>query len=271
MRFADRIVLITGGTRGIGKTLAMTLAREGATVVLNYRQDEAAANATLAELETLGARASAFKADLEDPVQIDALFDDIEDRHGRLDGFVSNAAASAFKHIRDLNVRNLDRTYALNVRAFVLGAIHAVRLMKGGGRIVALSSYGSARAYPTYANLGAAKAAVEAWVRYMALEFAPVGVNVNAVSGGLIDTDSLDFFYNKVPGMPSIQTVLAKVPKGRPGTPQEIAAVIAFLLGPESEYLTGQTVVVDGGLSVVAPPYHAEATAPLRLPTHCEA
>jgi NAD(P)-dependent dehydrogenase (short-subunit alcohol dehydrogenase family) len=262
MKFTDKVVLITGGTRGIGKALARTLAREGATVILNYRRNTAAAEETLSELLELGAKVQTIQADLEDPAQIDSLFEQISARYARLDFFVSNAAASAFKHILDLNAGNLDRTYALNVRALVLGAIHAVRLMKEGGRIVVLSSYGSQRAYPTYANLGSAKAASEAWVRYMAVEFAQYGINVNAVSGGIIHTDSSKFFY-RVPGMPPLDAVLAKVPKGRTGTAQEVADVVAFLLAPESDYITGQTIVVDGGLSIVTPPFHCDATPPL--------
>jgi enoyl-[acyl-carrier protein] reductase III len=263
MSAADKIALITGGTRGIGKALAVRLAQAGAVVLLNYKQNEEAAQATVEEIRGLGGRAQLHKADLEDPEQIAGMFQQIARRHGRLDYFVSNAAASAFKPILDLNVRNLDRTFALNVRAFVLGAIHAVRLMhKQGGRIVVLSSYGSQRAYPTYANLGSAKAAIETWVRYMAIEFAPHGVNVNAVSGGIIDTESLAFFY-RVPGVPPLEEVLAKVPKARRGTAQEIADAVAFLLSPQSEYITGQTLVVDGGLSVVSPPFWSDTTAPL--------
>lgn len=266
MKFADKIALITGGTRGIGKTLALSLASEGATLVLNYRQNEVAAQATVEQIERLGRHATVFKADLEQPEQIDALFEHVQARHGRLDYFVSNAAASAFKPILSLNVRNLDRNFALNVRAFVLGAIRAVPLMKDGGRIVVMSSYGSIRAYPTYANLGSAKAAIEAWVRYMAVEFAARKINVNAVSGGLIETDSLHYFYGKVAGMAPMQTVLSKTPKGRPGTAQEMADVAAFLLSPESEYITGQTIVVDGGLTVAAPPYAHDTSAPLAPP-----
>ncbi len=265
MRFSDKIALITGGTRGIGKALALTLARAGATLALNYKQNEQAAAATRAEVESLGGQAVTLKADLEDPEQIDSMFKEIERRYGRLDFFVSNAAASAFKRILDLNARNLDRTFALNVRAFVLGAIRAVPLMRQGGRIAVLSSYGSIRAYPTYANLGSAKAAIEAWVRYMAVEFAPYGINVNAVNGGIIETDSAAFFY-RVPGMPPLEGVLAKVPKRRQGTAQEVADAVAFLLAPESEYITGQTLIVDGGLSVVSPPFHSDASPPLALP-----
>jgi NAD(P)-dependent dehydrogenase (short-subunit alcohol dehydrogenase family) len=266
MSFQGKVALITGGTRGIGKALALTLARGGATLVLNYKQNEQAAAQAVREVEALGGRARTIRGDLEDPAAIDALFDAIRDEFGKLDFYVSNAAASAFKKILDLKVHNLDRTWALNVRAFVLGAIRAVPLMKDGGRIVVMTSYGSTRAYPTYAALGSAKAALEAWVRYMAVEFAPYGVNVNAVNGGLIQTDSLDYFYSRIPGMPRMETVLSKIPKGRPGTAQEVSDAIAFLLGPHSSYITGQTLIVDGGLSVVSPPFYADASPPLALP-----
>jgi enoyl-[acyl-carrier protein] reductase III len=151
----------------------------------------------------------------------------------------------------------------MNVRSFVLGAQHAVALMPAGGRIVALSSYGSIRAYPTYANLGSAKAAIEAWVRYMAVEFGARGINVNAVNGGIIETASSEYFYN-VPGMAPLSAVLPRIPKGRMGTAQEVADVIAFLLSPAAEYITGQSIVVDGGLSVIAPPFLNEMSSPLR-------
>jgi NAD(P)-dependent dehydrogenase (short-subunit alcohol dehydrogenase family) len=265
MIFRDKVALITGGTRGIGKALALTLARDGANLVVNYKQNEETAAHTVRELEALGVRAMAVRADLEDPTAIERLFDAIRDDFGKLDYYISNAAASAFKKILDLKAHNLDRTWALNVRAFVLGAIRAVPLMKDGGRIVVMTSYGSMRAYPTYASLGAAKAELEAWVRYMAVEFASHDVNVNAVSGGLIETDSLGYFYGRVPGMPALSTVLSKIPKARPGSAQEVADAIAFLLGPHSSYITGQTLVVDGGLSVVAPPFYADATPPLSL------
>ncbi|HEY2554441.1 MAG TPA: SDR family oxidoreductase, partial [Candidatus Cybelea sp.] len=103
------------------------------------------------------------------------------------------------------------------------------------------------------------------WVRYMAAEFAPRGINVNAVNGGLIDTESCAYFYKNVAGMAPIEGVLSKLPKARMGTPQEVADTIAFLLAPESEYITGQTICVDGGLSVIAPPFFADTSPPLSL------
>ena len=261
----NKIALITGASRGIGRTLALTLAAEGATVVVNYKKNADLAEKVVADVTDAGGQGIAVQADVETEDGITALFDAVADRYGRLDFFVANAAASAFKNIVDLKPHHLDRSYAMNMRSFVLGAQQAIKLMDQGGRILTLTSYGSIRAYPTYATLGAMKAAVEAWVRYMALEFAPYGINVNAVNGGLIDSDSLEFFYN-VPGMAPMQTVLDRIPKQRPGTVQEVADTCAFLLSPASEYITGQTIAVDGGLSIVAPPYFADVDAPLTLP-----
>ncbi len=261
---AGRVALITGSSRGIGRTLALALAAQGGSVVVNYKQNEELAKEVVGEVEEAGGKAIAVRADIEDPEQIHALFDAAREEFGRLDYFVSNAAASSFKSIKDLGVHNLDRSYAMNVRAFVLGAQRASEMMDNGGRIVALSSYGSIRAYPTYANLGAAKAAVEAWVRYMAVEWAPLGINVNAVNGGIIESDSSAYFYD-VEGMPSLEEqVLPKIPKARQGSVKEVANCVEFLLEPRSEYVTGQSLVVDGGLSIVSPPFFDDATGPLR-------
>lgn len=264
-RFEGKVALITGSSRGIGRALALTLAREGARIAVNYNRNADLAAATVGAIEELGSNAVAFQANVENPEEIDKLFDQVESAFGRLDCFVSNAAASSFKKILDLKAHNLDRSFDLNVRAFVLGAQRAVKLMPDRGRIVAISSYGSIRAYPTYANLGSNKAAIEALVRYMAVEFAPLGINVNAVNGGLIDTESCAYFYERVPGMAPIESVLAKIPAQRMGTPQEVADTIAFLLAPESAYITGQVICVDGGLSVIAPPFYADTSPPLSL------
>lgn len=257
-----KVAVITGASRGIGRALALQLASSGCTVVVNYKKNLELAEKTVAEISSLGGTGLAVQADVEEVSGVDTLFSAVRSSFGRLDYFVSNAAASAFKNIMDLKPHHLDRSHALNLRAFVLGAQHAVRLMDDGGRIVTLSSYGSTHAYPTYATLGAMKAAAEAWVRYMAMEFAPHGINVNGVSGGLIASDSLDYFYS-VPGMADMRTVLDRVPLRRPGTAEEIAGTVMFLLSPAAAYITGQTIVADGGLSVVAPPFQGDMRPPL--------
>jgi len=262
---AGKVALITGSSRGIGRTLAHSLAAQGGSVVVNYKQNADLAEEVVKRVGEGGGKGIAVQADMEDPEQIHALFDAAREEFGRLDYFVSNAAASSFKPIRELGVHNLDRSYAMNIRAFVVGAQQAVELMNEGGRIVALSSYGAIRAYPTYANLGAAKAALEAWVRYMAVEWAPLGINVNAVNGGIIESDSSPYFYG-VEGMASLDQVLPKIPKGRMGSVKEVADCVEFMLEPRSEYVTGQSLVVDGGLTIISPPFFDDVGEALRLP-----
>lgn len=263
--YSGTVALITGSSRGIGKCLALKLAAEGASVVVNYRKNADLADQVVAAARQAGGDGLAVQADVENPEEIARLFDTVAKHYGRLDFFVNNAAASAFKKIVDLKVHHLDRSYATNLRPFVLGAQEAITLMDAGGRIVAVSSYGSMRGFPTYAALGSYKAGIESFVRFMAVEFAGYGINVNAVNGGLIDSDSLEYFYT-IPGMAPMQTVLDKIPLGRPGTVDDMANAIEFLLSPKSAYITGQTIVVDGGMTVAGPPYYHDTTEPISLP-----
>lgn len=255
--FEGKIALITGGSRGIGRALALTLAARGSTAIIGYRRNEEAANDTVAAIERLGSSGLAIRADLESLEEIGAMFDQVQERFGRLDFFVSNASASNFRPMMELKPHHLERTFNTNVRAFVVGTQRAAAMMDRGGRIVVLSSYGSLRVFPTYANLGATKAALEMWSRYMAAELAPQGINVNAVTPGIIESDSSAYFYDTGLVAP-LDTVVPKIPKRRLGTVQEAADTVLFLLSPASEYITGTTLVVDGGLVAVSPPFPSE-------------
>jgi enoyl-[acyl-carrier protein] reductase III len=236
------------------------LAARGATPIINYRRNDEAARAVLAEIEGMGVRGVALRADLESIEETEAMFEQIKQRFGRLDFFVSNASASNFRPFMELKPHHLERTFNLNVRAFVMGTQYAARLMDRGGRVVVLSSYGSLRTFPTYANLGSAKAAAETWARYMAVELAPLGINVNVVIPGIIQSDSSAYFYNTGLVAP-IESVISKIPKQRLGTVQEAADCVLFLLAPASEYVTGTTLVVDGGLTAVSPPFPGDMDA----------
>jgi len=244
------IVLITGGSRGIGRAIALRLARQSpAHVLIAYCMNHQAARATVADLQALGVDASAHPTDLDRPELIGEMFDLVEDRWGRLDVFVSNAARAAFRPVLELSARSWQRTMNLNARAFLLGAQRAARLMRrnGGGRIVGVSSLGASHYIPGYAGLGAAKAAIESLTRYLAAELAPSGIRVNAVSGGFVDTESmrLNPEYDEL-----VRYVVSRTPAGRVGEPEDLAGVVAFLCSPDSDWIQGQVLLADGGMSL---------------------
>jgi enoyl-[acyl-carrier protein] reductase III len=250
--------IVTGGSRGIGREIALRLAGAGRTVVLTYRRGAEEAAATVATIEERGGAARAQHLELEDADGIDALFRLVGDLPP-VGTLVANAAATAFKPIEAFNAPNLERSWATNARSFVLLAQRAVPSMRrlGAGRIVAVTSYGSTRAFPNYGALGADKAAVESWVRHMAAEWGPDAVTVNAVNGGVFDTASSRAYY-AARGTPDLDDVVRRVPLRRTGTPAEAAAAVAFLCSADAAYITGQVLAVDGGLTVVAPPFPAD-------------
>lgn len=250
MSIEGGVALITGGTRGIGRAIALRLAREKPRhIVCVYCTNHQAARDTVAEIRATGVDASALATDVGDPKLLQQLFAQIEERHGRLDVFISNAARTAFRPVMDITVRGWNRIHELNTLAFLVGSQLAAALMKksGGGRIVALSSLGSRVCPPEYAALGANKAAMESLARYLALELAPSNINVNVVSGGYVDTPTMRLHpqYDQI-----AQHVLSRTPAGRLARPEDLAEVVAFLCLPSSDWIRGQTIIADGGFSL---------------------
>jgi enoyl-[acyl-carrier protein] reductase III len=247
----DQIVLITGASRGIGRAIALRLAREGpAHIVVGYCSDYQSALRTTSDLAALGVEASAARVDVGQEDLVQQLFDGVRERFGRLDVFVSNAARTALRPAVELSAHAWQRIMDINARAFLLGARHAAALMRpnGGGRIVAISSLGSRFSVPGYAALGAAKATIEALARYLAAELAPWGINVNVVCGGFIDTDTM----RHLPDYEALtKQIAAHTPAGRLGRPEDLAGVVALLCSPDADWIRGQTLVADGGYSLV--------------------
>lgn len=245
-----QVAVVTGGSRGIGRAISVRLAAAGADVVVNYFLNREAAEKTAAEVRTHGVRTHLVQADMKDPAQIRNLFGEVEAHFGGLDILVSNAASGVFRPVNDLTAKHWDWMMNTHPRALLLCAQAALPLMRGRkGRIVSVSSIGSQRAIPQYAGMGASKGALEALTRYLAVEYAPFGVTVNAVSGGAVSTES----WQQLPEVESIiEAIRQKTPAGRIVRPEDIAEVVLFLCSPQAEMIRGQVLVVDGGYSLTA-------------------
>jgi enoyl-[acyl-carrier protein] reductase III len=245
----QKVALITGGTRGIGKAIARKFAENGYDLVLNYLRSKSNATETKEELEQYGVKVHLVKANVGDVSNISSLFNEIEETFGRLDVFVNNAASGVLRPLLDIEESHWDWTQDINAKAYFFAAKEASRLMErsGGGYIVALSSLGSIRVLPNYVTVGVSKAALEAITRYLAVELANKNIVVNAVSGGAVDTDALKHFPNRE----ELLAAGANNPAGRIVETEDLANVVYFLCTPQAFMIRGQTIIVDGGLSLL--------------------
>lgn len=242
--------LVTGGSRGIGRAIAIRLAEAGADVAINYLRNKKPAEDTAAEVRSKGVRALLVKGNVADPASHDGTFSAIQEAFGGLDILVSNAASGVIKPALELTPKHWAWTMDINAAALLPLAQRAVAAMgAAGGHVVAVSSLGAVRAIPNYAAVGASKAALESLVRHLAVELAPRGVRVNAVSAGVVDTDALKHFPNRDL---MLTESARRTPAGRLVEPTDVADAVLWLVSPLASMVVGQTVVVDGGYSVVA-------------------
>lgn len=246
--FRGKVAVISGGSRGIGRATALEFARRGADVAITYYRRRSAACEVVRDVETAGRKGLAVRADFSDQSDVRRVFDTVQAQFGRVDCYVSNAASAFFKPLADLEPFHWDYVLAANLTATLTGCRCAYELMPGAaGAIVLVSSLGSRRYLQRYGALGACKAAVESLGRSLAVEFAP-GVNVNTVCGGAVETDSLRAVARSDPQR--LEEMRERSPMGRLGTPRDLATVIAFLCTPDANWIRGQTLVVDGGMSL---------------------
>jgi len=253
--FQNKITLVTGSGRGIGRAIALHFARLGSDVVVNFFRNRAPAEQTAAEIRDLGRRALLVKANIGEIDELERLFDQVESELGGLDFLIHNAASGFNRPALKQKPKGWDWTMNINARALLFAAQRAAPLMKkrGGGAIVSLTSPGSTRVLPDYVVVGASKAALEAVTRYLAVELAKDDIVVNAVSPGVVLTDALKHFAAISSQEEIIAHAVAHSPAGRLVTPQEVAELVAFLCSPAAAMIRGQTIVIDGGATLPGP------------------
>ena len=252
-----RVAVITGGARGIGRGVALRLAREGAHCAITYRRGADRAATVVEAIGREGVKALALRLELQEPSQVPPAFERIGEAFGRVDILVANAAATVFRPLAEQKEHNVRRTFAISVDSFIASVKAALPLMRGRpGRIVAISGIDSFQAMPGHGLLGGAKAALESLVRSLAVELGPKGITVNGVNPGILATDSSRLYFERGLGLDheaAMTAIAAATPVRRIGTVEDVADFVAWIVSDGAGFLTGQTIVLDGGLTIVSP------------------
>jgi enoyl-[acyl-carrier protein] reductase III len=252
--FQGKTALVTGSGRGIGRAIALHFAERGADVVVNFFRNRETAEATAGEIGKLGCRAMLVKANVGDLVDLNRLFDTIDQQWGGIDILVHSAASGYNRPAMQQRPRGWEWTMNINARALLFAAQRATPMMeaRGGGFIVSLTSAGSTRVLPDYVVVGASKAALESLTRYLGVELISKNINVNAVSPGVVETDALRHFPAAGSQAAIVDKFMTHVPAGRLVKPEDVAGVVGFLCSPAARMIVGQTIRVDGGYGLVA-------------------
>jgi enoyl-[acyl-carrier protein] reductase III len=245
MTFEGASVLVTGGSRGIGKAIALRFAELGAArIAVGYLRNDRAAEETADELQKLGVEPLLVRGN----VASERVARDVAEL-GRLDVVVHNAATGVIRPALEVEQKHWDWTLAANAWALVSLARAAAPAMEPGASIIGVSSLGSTRVLGNYILVGTSKAALESLVRYLAVELAPRGIRVNAVSAGVVETEALEYFPNREQ---MLRAARERTPAGRMVEPHDVAAAVCFLCSPQAEMVRGHTLIVDGGYSLLA-------------------
>ncbi len=247
MTMNESVALVTGGSRGIGRAICLELARQGAAVAVNYAGNEQAAQETVEACRALGVQAEAFQADVSDPAACESLIAQVKERFGRLDILVNNAGVTRDGLLMTAKPEDFDRVLDTNLKGayFCMKAAAKVMMRQRYGRIVNLSSVVGLRGNPGQTGYAASKAGVLGLTKAAAKELASRNITVNAVAPGFIETDMTAVLPEKAK-----TAMLATIPMAAPGQPEDVARAAAFFARPESAYITGQVLCVDGGMAV---------------------
>jgi len=243
----SHVALVTGGSRGIGRAIALELAATGAAVAVNYATRSDAADQVVKEISEVGGRAFAVGADVSQPDAVAAMFERITDELGPVDILVNNAGITRDDLLLRLSVDAWDEVIAVNLRSAYLTSKAALRSMLRArwGRIISVSSVAGVAGNPGQTNYAASKAGLIGFSKSLAKEVGSRGITVNVVAPGFVETDMTEALGEGV-----VEAAAASTSVGRLGTPAEIASAVGYLASEQSSYITGQVLVVDGGLAL---------------------
>jgi 3-oxoacyl-[acyl-carrier protein] reductase len=245
IRLDERVALVTGGSRGIGRAIALSLATTGATVIVNYRGNQAAADETVASIEAAGGKAVAIQADVANGEDVERLFKEVSERFGRIDILVNNAGITRDTLMLRMKDDDWDAVMDTNLRGLFLCTRAALRPMTRArwGRIINITSVVGLMGNAGQANYAAAKAGIIGFSKSVAREIGSRSITVNAVAPGFIDTE-----LTAVLGPDTREALIKQIPLGRLGTPEDVASLVTFLASEQAAYITGQTFNTDGGM-----------------------
>ena len=241
---ANKVAIVTGASRGIGAAVAERLARDGLAVIINYSSNAGPAKTLVHQIEARGGRALAAKADVTDPDAIRGMFDAAERAFGGIDVLVNNAGIMKLARLADSDDASLDQQIAVNLKGSFYGMREAARRLRDGGRIVNFSTSVVGTKLETYSIYAATKAAVETMTAILSKELRGRNITVNAVAPGPVATEL--FLTGKSPEL--IERMAKMTPMERIGTPEDIASVVSFLVGPDGGWINGQVLRANGGL-----------------------
>ena len=242
-----RVAVVTGGGRGLGRAIAWRLSEEGANLVISYRSNDSAAEETAERVREAGVRCELFKGDVSSPGEVEALFKGVSEAFGRLDILINNAGITRDNLMMRMREEEFDEVLRINLKGTYLCARAALRPMVRArwGRVVNVSSVVGLVGNAGQANYAASKAGIIGFTKSVAREVAQRGITVNAVAPGYVETELTGSLPEKVKNQ-----IRGQVPAGRFGEPEEVAEVVAFLVGEAAGYVSGQTIAVDGGMTM---------------------
>ncbi len=253
MSLANKVAVVTGGSRGIGKGICLALAKNGANVVVNYAKNREAAQSTVKECEKLGGKAIAVMADVGSSSDANRLFQTVLDTFGRIDILVNNAGVENVAPFLEMKEAQWDVVFNTNVKGIYLCTQQAARIMKksGGGTVINISSTTAQQVWTGYAHYCSSKAAVDMLTKCLAVELAPFGIIVNAIAPGTVDTE---MSQEDLKGEGLMDVVVRRTPIKRLGTPEDIARAVIYLCDEAGDWLTGEIITIDGGYRLSGDP-----------------